>query len=224
MSDWYGGAPEPTAPPVLPDALNKVCPKCSVQAQTDGAFCPHCGSPYVGKRGHGPSKWLIVSIVGVVVLAGLVAKHSSDQEHARKIAAAKSSSASVVAARVQAAASRSAEAAAAASAAEASRSLAAEQSAAERAMRDKMVKEMERSITKDARKDVAAGILDGPILSTDCTPSNGGSTDDLTARTTGFSCLAVTSKNPSDGTERGYSFTALMDWSAGSYSWHLGSS
>jgi membrane protein involved in colicin uptake len=175
--------------------------------------------------GHRASKWLIGSIVGVLVLAGVVVglllKHSGDQAHARKVAADKSS-ASVSAASARAAASRSAASASSASAAAAARSLAAEKRAAERALRDEMVREMERSITKDARKDVADGILDGPILSTDCTPTNGGSTDDLSARTTGFSCLAVTSKNASDGTEEGYRFSALMNWSAGTYSWHLG--
>jgi hypothetical protein len=45
------------------------------------------------------------------------------------------------------------------------------------------VTQLQRSVTKDARKSVDAGVLDGPILNTQCTPLGGGSTDDLTALT-----------------------------------------
>src|SRR4051794_23000489 len=46
--------PAPTADdyraPWPPPAPVKVCPKCSTQTQTDGAFCPHCGASYMRKR------------------------------------------------------------------------------------------------------------------------------------------------------------------------------
>lgn len=94
---------------------------------------------------------------------------------------------------------------------------------AERRDRRQAVKEMERTIAKDARKDVASGLLDGPIFYTTCDPLGGGSTDDLTALTTTFSCLAVTKKN-NDGTVSGYAYHATMNWSEGSYSWGIGNS
>ena len=94
---------------------------------------------------------------------------------------------------------------------------------AERRVRRQAVKEMERTIAKDARKDVASGLLDGPIFYTTCDPLGGGSTDDLTALTTTFSCLAVTKKN-GDGTVSGYAYHATMNWSEGSYSWGIGNS
>ena len=92
---------------------------------------------------------------------------------------------------------------------------------AERALRKIEVKDLEKTITKDAKKDVADGVLDGPILGADCTPLGGGSTDDLTAHTGTFTCLAITSKS-ADGTERGYAFSAVINWDAHSYTWHLG--
>ena len=45
--------------------------------------------------------------------------------------------------------------------------------------------------------------------------------DDLTALTTTFSCLAVNKKN-GDGTVSGYTFHATQNWTTGSYSWGLG--
>ena len=92
---------------------------------------------------------------------------------------------------------------------------------AERRVRRDGVKQMEASITKDARKSVASGLLDGPIFFTSCDPLGGGSTDDLTAITTTFSCVAVTKKND-DGTVEGYVYHATQNWSEGTYSWGLG--
>ncbi|MCU1479198.1 MAG: hypothetical protein JWQ64_3891 [Subtercola sp.] len=80
---------------------------------------------------------------------------------------------------------------------------------------------MEVSITADAKKRVDAGTLDGPISSTSCTPLGGGSTDDLTAITTTFTCIAINKTDP-DGTQSGYQFSSTMNWNTGSYTWHLG--
>lgn len=117
-----------------------------------------------------------------------------------------------------AAAAKQAAAAEARAAAEAKK----EKDRAERAVRHELVGEMQASITKDARKDVTNGLLDGPILSTTCNPLGGGSSDDLTALTTTFECIAVTKKNP-DGTESGYRFAATANWNDSSYTWRLGS-
>jgi hypothetical protein len=78
------------------------------------------------------------------------------------------------------------------------------------------VTQLQRSVTKDARKSVDAGVLDGPILNTQCTPLGGGSTDDLTALTGTFECLAVDKKN-NDGTVEGYAYSSTVNWTDNSY-------
>lgn len=192
----------------------RVCRKCSVQSETSGDFCPNCGRSYVRR---GLSKRAKLIICGITVAAllgagttGVLAK----SRHDRAVAVA------------QAAADRKAAKAAKAEAdakAAVARRAAAKKIAdnAERRLRRNGVKQMERSITKDARTDVNSGLLDGPIFYTTCDPLGGGSTDDLTALTTTFSCLAVTKKN-NDGTVSGYAYHATENWSAGSYSWGLG--
>ncbi len=188
----------------------RVCSKCSVQSEAGGNFCPNCGHSYV-PRGLSKRSKLIILGLSIAVLLGagttvVVAKVRHDQ--ATKAA---QSAADVKAAKV-----KSAKAAAA-------RKVAAKKDSddAERRVRRQGVKQMEGSITKDARKEVATGLLTGPIRYTSCDPLGGGSTDDLTALTTTFSCLAVNKKN-NDGTVSGYSFHATQNWSSGSYSWGLG--
>jgi hypothetical protein len=77
-------------------------------------------------------------------------------------------------------------------------------------------------VTKDAKKDVADGVLDGPILRTECTPVGGGNSDPLAAHTGNWSCLAVTKDDLSSGTSEGYAFSATVNYDDGSYTWHLG--
>jgi hypothetical protein len=67
---------------------------------------------------------------------------------------------------------------------------------------------------------VADGLLDGPILSTTCTPT-GTSADDLNVSAATYDCLAVTNNN-ADGTSSGYTFTANVNFDDESYTWHLG--
>lgn len=91
---------------------------------------------------------------------------------------------------------------------------------AERAQRADLVTALEASIVEDAKESVTDGLLDGPILSGMCTATGGGSTDDLTSLTGTFECIAVTEE---DGDQyRGYSYSATIDWTDGSYSWRLG--
>jgi hypothetical protein len=80
---------------------------------------------------------------------------------------------------------------------------------------------LQKAITKDARQRVADGVLDGPILKTLCDPVGGGR-DDLTSRTGKYECIAATELND-DGTYRGYSFHATINYKEFSYSWGLGS-
>jgi hypothetical protein len=222
MTYNYNEVPEPPR-----QAFTRVCSKCSAQAMTTEDHCPNCGASYMRQRGFSKRGKIaltasIIAILLIAGLTGLLVKRSSDQ-HAAKVAAAKSraaaSSSAAVIAKSQAAA------AAAAAAAESSSAAAAASAAADTLERDRrkvIVEAMQASITKDARKDVSDGILDGPIKRTECTPVGGGS-DDLLQDTTGqFSCIAV-NKISSDGTESGYRFTAVVNWSTTEYTWHLGS-
>lgn len=80
---------------------------------------------------------------------------------------------------------------------------------------------LEESVLKDAKSRVGKGVLDGPITRASCTPLGGGSTDDLTAITGTFECIAV-NKTEADGSESDYRFSATVNWNEASYSWHLG--
>lgn len=120
--------------------------------------------------------------------------------------------------RTRAAAEREEEAEAAAERAAARERAAAD---AERDERAQLIKQMQKSITKDAREDVSDGVLTGPIFYTSCDPLGGGSIDDLTALTTTFECIAVNEKLD-DGGARGYVYSATMNWDEYSWSWRLG--
>lgn len=193
-------------------AVLKLCRHCSVESMTSGSHCPECGKSYV----HGRSaitkqtKIIAAGVCAAVLVIGLGAggvawKANSDAANEASAAA------SAQAAADQAKAVHDAEAAAAAQAA----------ADALKAQRAATVVEIEASVTAMAKKDVSAGVLDGPILATTCTPAAGGSTDYLTDTTTKFSCFAAT-KNNKDGTLSGYNFHALMNWTTGSYTYGLG--
>lgn len=96
-----------------------------------------------------------------------------------------------------------------------------EEDSAERLKRTAIVTALEESVLKDAKARVDKGVLDGPITRASCTPLGGGSTDDLTAITGTFECIAV-NKTEADGSESGYRFSATVNWNEASYSWHLG--
>ncbi|KAA0977353.1 hypothetical protein ACIGB6_04680 [Paeniglutamicibacter gangotriensis] len=199
--------------------LNRVCRYCSVQSTASGSFCQNCGKPY-GKKTAPSPKILWTVITAVVVVLGVLAiifftqqeatKRAADDAHASQVAAASSAAASSSAA----GAAASAEVVAAASAAAASEET-------ERAVRNVYVSELEASIEKDAKARVKQGTLTGPIKRVSCTPTGGGSLDDLTSLTTTFECIAVNETNK-DKTESGYVFTSTMNWDEATYSWHLG--
>jgi hypothetical protein len=191
----------------------RVCQQCSVQTRTNGEYCPHCGGPYVRRpdRIRGPSrrtKIIAGSVAGLLLIGGggtgvllkiqhdnnVAAKHKQEQAQARQNAAA------------QAAAQQATEQA----------------NQEKRVLRAGILTALQGSITKDANGRVTSGVLDGPaITSTSCTPLGGGSTDNLTAHTGTFTCIAVNQTN-SDGTQKGYSFTATVNYDSGSYTWQLG--
>jgi uncharacterized protein HemX len=185
----------------------RVCPKCSTQTQTDGAFCPQCGASYMRRRRKTrlTRRGRIARFVALaIVLAGgggaaLILKLDHDKRaHAAAVAAQQKRDE----------AQRRADAKAAAD-------------DLERSNRADLVKQLEKSITKDAEKDVANGILNGPILRTQCDPAGGSNPDDLSVTSVDFSCMAVTSES-SDGLAHGYSFSATINYDEFNYTWQLG--
>jgi outer membrane murein-binding lipoprotein Lpp len=198
----------PDAPPPT-----RVCAKCSVQTQTSGDYCPHCGNSYVARRRRLSRKAIIAivaSVVAALVLAGGAAtaislKAKQDREAA---AAERREAAQAAAEKAEAARQERQEAKAA-----------AEQ--AERDIRAQIIRQMQKSITKDAKERVGDGVLEGPIYYTTCDPLGGGSVDDLTALTTTFECIAVNEKL-GGGQVRGWVFSATANWDEGSWSWQLG--
>jgi len=182
----------------------RVCRKCSAQSSVPGDFCPHCGTPYV-KQGRRPSKrTTVVLIVAAVLLLGgaaaVVVKMQMD-------ANAQEEREAVAAERV---AEEEAEAAAAQE----------ESDEQERESRREMVNELEKNITKSAKKAARTGVLDGPIKYSSCTATGGGSTDDLTALTGTFDCMAVNKENKDD-TVSGYGYDGTIDWQSGELTWQL---
>jgi hypothetical protein len=172
---------------------------------------------------------VIIAVVAFVLLiaggaSALVVKHHHDQQVAAKKhrlaeEAAARRAATRQAARDAADAEAQRQADADAAAAQARHALQAKH-ALERSIRREIIHELAASVTKDARRDVADGLLDGPIKHTDCEPVGGGNVDSLADHTGGWSCLAVTSVH---GTlERGYSFSATVNYDTGAYTWQLG--
>lgn len=190
--------------PQLPqDTFTRVCRKCSTQSTGSGRFCPNCGKSFErGRSNRINRKALIIGALAFALIAasgtGLVLKNRhDDQVEATRVANAEEAEEERVA-EEQAAADE-----------------------AERDLRNDYVKELEKNITKDAKDNVRNGLLDGPILKSSCTATGGGSTDDLTALTGTFECIAV-NKEDKDGTMSGYSYSGTIDWESAELSWHLG--
>ncbi|MGN8131761.1 hypothetical protein [Paenarthrobacter sp. 22069] len=209
----------PAGSPELADSLEpqtRVCRKCSVQSLTVGGYCPSCGTPYVARRRFANVNKRLVAIataVLIIVVAGIAI--SLNVQHTNQVNAENAAAASAAEAedKRQAEATRASQAAAAAKQAA---------DATKRAQRKLIVTSLEDSILKDAESRVGKGVLEGPITRASCTPIGGGSSDDLTAITGTFQCIAV-NKTEADGSSSGYRFSATVNWNDASYSWHLGS-
>lgn len=196
------------------EAFTRVCRKCSTQSTTSGKFCPNCGNGF--ERGGAPrvnKNSLIAGVLAVVLIAAttvgfaLKNRHDSNAEAARVAAVAKSETARLAAVAKSEAADNA--------------KIKSDADDAERKQRAAWVTALESYIKKDAKKKVGEGILDGPILSGSCTATGGGSTDDLTALTGTFDCMAVNKENKDD-TMSGYSYAGTIDWQTGEFTWRLG--
>lgn len=215
-------SPDNSIAPVIPESSDpqepqtKICSKCSVQSLTVGGFCPSCGTPYVSRRRFASVNKRLVVIAATVLLAVIAGIGiTMNIQHTNQVNADQAAAASAADAenKRQAEATRASEAAAAAKQAA---------DATKRAQRKLIVTALEESVKKDAESRVTKGVLDGPITRASCTPLGGGSSDDLTAITGTFQCIAV-NKTEADGSSSGYRFSATVNWNDASYSWHLGS-
>ncbi|TPV48568.1 hypothetical protein FJ661_18020 [Pseudarthrobacter phenanthrenivorans] len=209
----------PAGTPESSDSLEpqtRVCRKCSVQSLSVGGYCPSCGTPYVARRRFANvNKRLVAVAAAVLIIAVAGIAVSLNIQHTNQVNAEQAAAASAAEAenKRQAEATRASQAAAAAKQAA---------DATKRAQRKLIVASLEDSILKDAESRVAKGVLEGPITRASCTPLGGGSSDDLTAITGTFQCIAV-NKTEADGSSSGYRFSATVNWNDASYSWHLGS-
>ena len=193
----------------------KVCPRCSVQSQTAGNFCPHCSASYNGPGRSKISKRVVIGMVAALVVIGSATGFALKINHDNQVTGQQ-----VAAAQAQKRATDAAKAQADAEAAAAATKQAADDQT--RTERKGTVTALEASILKDAKGRVKTEFLTGPIFSASCTPLGGGSVDDLTALTGTLECIAV-NKRHADGSSEGYRFAATINWNEGSYTWHLGS-
>lgn len=198
------------------DSQTKVCRKCSVQTQTAGDYCPGCGTSYVAQQRFAKVNKRMALIAAIVLITvSAVVGITLNVQHTNRVNAEQAAAAAATEAQNK----REAEAARAAAAAAAAKQAA---DTSKRAQRKLIVTALEDSILKDAESRVTKGVLTGPITRASCTPLGGGSSDDLTAITGTFQCIAV-NKTEADGSSSGYRFSATVNWNEGSYSWHLGS-
>lgn len=153
--------------------------------------------------------WSVI-VVGVVVIVGggvaVAIKVQSDQIAAEKAAAAQT-------------AEEAEEAEQARIKEEEDRQAAADRR--ERDLRKESVSGIEGSIKEMADEHVEEGIIDGPVLEVYCDPLDGGSTDDLSQKTTVFQCFVANEDN-GDGTMSGHYYNATMNWDSGQYTYGFG--
>jgi hypothetical protein len=94
--------------------------------------------------------------------------------------------------------------------------------AGERRARRRLVGDLERAITRDARARVRAGKLDGPVLATQCQinpPSQRPRERDLSVRRMEYECLAITSRDPGGQFIVGHTFDGVVDYRTFRFTW-----
>jgi rRNA maturation endonuclease Nob1 len=204
--------------PVEQDAPIRVCRKCSTQAQTGGAFCPHCGARYSKEKPSRRRRALMFGIPAVVLVAAAVTAVVLIIHHNHQVAARKRAAHVAHVAAVAAAAHRQAvQQAAAKRRLEAKRAAAALKRDEAKIQRLTLVSALQGAVKKDAQKDVSDGTLSGTIIKVQCDPATAA---DSTAPIANYTCIAATSE--SGGELSGYRFSANINVQTGSYTWHLG--
>jgi predicted nucleic acid-binding Zn ribbon protein len=202
---------QPPKPDPPLEAPIRVCRSCSTQAPADGEFCPHCGARYAKRRRSRRARLLmfglplLILIVAGGVTAALVIDHNNQVTAQKKAAALTASRAAAARHAAQLAALHRRQAAA-----KLKREIASLQ-------RDELVTSLQGAVKKDAQKDVSNGVLTGTIMKVQCQPVTA---IDATASIANYTCLAATSET--NGVLSGYRFTASINTSTGSYTWHLG--
>jgi hypothetical protein len=203
------------------DAPIRVCPHCATQSRTAGDFCPHCGKSFLkrSRRMSRRAKVVLAATLALLLLGGggtaVALKIQSDNEaQERRERAARIAKEQ----REREERERRAEEKREREEREAQEAL----DEIELEGRTALEKDLRKAITKHARGLVSDGLLDGPILKSVCDPVGGGR-DDLEAKTGKYECMAVSEEN-ADGTMRGYSYDATINYDKFTYSWKLGDS
>lgn len=223
MNDSLVTHDRPESEPAEPQ---RVCRKCSAITDAPGDFCPYCGTPY---RRRGPLKkartrvasWsrkrklLAFGLPLLLLAAGAGVGTYLKIDHDRRVEAEREEREEE---RREAAAERERERR---EAAEDERRLQASLDRAERDIRRDTVAGLEKAVTEDAQEAANEGVLDGPILRTECDPAPGETPMDLSVSTGLYDCLAIYAED-ADGTASGWVYTADINFETGRYSWSLG--
>ena len=187
----------------------RVCPHCATVSHTAGEYCPQCGKPY-SKKARLSKRARIALIAGLVIVllggagAAIAIKNHQDEETRKKHEAAL---------RVERERTEQAHR-------EAEDEQRAKRESEERERRSDE-KELEKAVEADAKKLVNEGTLSETILGASCSPVSGGSSTELNQPTGSYNCIAIT-KRESGGESSGYRFTGNIDFSHGSFTYHLG--
>lgn len=221
--------------PVPPPPV-KVCPACSIQTQTDGGFCPHCGQSYQvtqkvmkprrkltrGRRRALVAAVIVLTVAGGCVGAAIVIDHNRDA--AASEAAAQAQREADQKAREAAQARSDAKATEAAiDAAKQRMEDEAEEAAAQLKLldaREDAVESLQKMVLKDAKEKAAAGHLEGPILKALCMAQSGDAEDDPDAHATVYECVAATEDN-GNGNYSGHRYEGSINWYDGTMTSHL---
>jgi hypothetical protein len=94
----------------------------------------------------------------------------------------------------------------------------ASRAADERRSRTDLVRRLETAVNQRARAQAAAGVFQGPVLRTECSPRVGTNQDDLTATRGRYRCLAITFE-----TKQNYSaqpYLATVDYGRRTFHFH----
>jgi hypothetical protein len=214
-NESFGETAESDVNPSGAATPTRVCPKCAALSHTAGEFCPYCGARFAASRGPRLSKRVkvvAVSVLALFVLGGAGVAVAIKAHHDNQVAAQHRMAVAAARAHAQAAARAKAAAKAQHQA----------QQAVEISTRHAAEVQLQDAITKDATSKANQGLLtSGPAQSTTCTPTSGGSSQNLSQSSGTYSCIAVDHTN-SDGTQSGYRYTGTINFSTGEMTWQLG--